>query len=691
MKRQPPWNQYEVALLIDSYIRITEKGESKKEVLQELSNRLRSIAQNEGLIIDDTYRNLNGMMWQIGFVECAFMKTGYGKHMPSKLFLHMVDMYQNHKDDFGRIFESALNESNICEKEDNQEEKAISMSERRSAFTKWLYKRNIYDNRITYICNAFDETSVYAQGHKISGKSVWDIENLFELNMFFEKLSKDKIYKVVHKDAAKTVFQLKGLYFEFFEDAEDSADYNEAKNNVEQEIVNAVATKYVYGYRLGSVIERMRLRDYLSEQGICFNGSDEDLEEIIVKNGFVNNGKVLIKFDNKIERLNQEIDDVFDTGICVIYYEPFFESKTELMDEVHITSHSLLKDYLKEKRKDLNFSKNYFSNNEKVTEDIAVVQEIFRVWRDNVIVNSVDDLAEKLPFIPSEKIRFYLSQNQNFVWVSEGKYTMLDSIIITEDEKNSVQDFVATEIERKGYISLNELPLEDVIEENFELTEYAILFGIYGICLRENYSLHGRIVTEIDSEYDAIKLMKQFCSEKTEITLDDAIAKVEDFTGVPDRRIAYPVLYDSMIRVSEQLFVAQKKVHFDIEKIDKQIEKFAKDGFVALKEITTFALFPECGYTWNHYILESFCYRFSKNYIFRTNLFNGRNAGAIIDRLVPWDYQEIMAQAVARSQIALDGKKIGEYLYDTGYMSKRKFGGIAEILERAKKIREDSN
>lgn len=686
MKRQPSWDQFEVALLIDAYIRISENGENKKKVLQELSDRLRNKARNEGLEIDDTFRNLNGMMWQIGFIECAFKKTGYGKHMPSKLFQRLVDMYQNQKDDFFKIYESAICKSDGCVAKDNSKEKAISMSDRKKTFAKWLCSKNIKENRIKYICNAFDEASTYACGHRVSKKAIWDMENIYELNMFFEKLYKDKIYKVVHKDSAKNIFQLEKLYLEFFESVTEDFD----GSNIEQDIINVVASKYVYGYRLGSVIERMKLRGYLSEKGIVFNGSDEELEEIIIENGFVSNGKVLIESEDNNVKLNQEINSIFNTGISVIYFEPFFELKNELMEELHIVSFESLKDFLKEKRDDLVFSKNYFSNNDKVTEDIAVAQEITRIWGDSVNA-SVDELSERLPFIPYDKVRFYLSLNKNFVWVSEGVYTKLDSIIISEDEKKIIREYAASEIERKGYVSLSELPLESIFEENYELSEYAILFGTFGKCLSDNYCLHGRIVTEEEAEFDAITLMKQFCSDQDEITLDEAIAKVEDFTGVADRRIAYPALYDSMIRVSDQLFVAQKKIHFDVKKIDLQIERFARDGFIALKEVTTFALFPECGFTWNHYILESFCYRFSNNYLFRTNLFNGRNAGAIVDRLITWDYQEIMAQAVARSKIELEEDLIRKFLYDTGYMARSKFGGINEIADRAKIIREENN
>lgn len=690
MKRQPPWDQYEVALLVDAYIRITQNGENKKVVLQKLSEQLRNKAKNEGIAIDDTFRNLNGMMWQIGFVECAFKKTGYGKHMPSQLFQRIVDMYQNQKDEFDRLFETACCKSDVCTENDNHKENAISMSEQRNTFAKWLYQKDMKESHVKHICKSFDEASAYAEKHRIIKKNIWNVENQFELKSFFEGLRKDKIFKVVFKDVARTVFRYEDMYMEFFNAGSAICEEINEEKDIEQEIINIVAVRYVYGYRLGSVIERMKLRGYLSEQGIEFEGTDEELESIIIKNGYLSNGKVLIESENKNENLNKEIDGIFDSGVSVIYYEAFFELKSELMSEVRIVSCESLKDFLKEKRKDLVFSKNYFSNNDKVTEDVAVAQEIIRVWGDSVVA-SVDELAEKLPFIPCDKVRFYLSQNQSFVWVSEGIYTRISLINISEDEKNAIRKFATMEIERKGYVSLSELPLESIVEENYELSEYAILFGTFGICLNDKFSLHGRIVTEADAEFDALILMKQFCDELTEITLDDAIAKVEEFTGVADRRIAYPVLYDSMIRVSEQLFVAQNRISFDVEKIDQQIDRFAKDGFIAIKEITTFALFPECGYTWNHYLMESYCFRFSNKYIYRTNLFNGRNAGAIVDKDISWDYQEIMARAVARSGIDLEGETIGKYLYDTGFMARSKFGGLGEIAERAKIIREDND
>lgn len=688
MKRQPHWDQFEVALLVDAYIRITEKDENKKTVLEQLSKQLRDKACNEGLEIDDTFRNLNGMMWQIGFIECAFRKTGYGRHMPSKLFQHVVDMYQENRDEYNQILTSAINKVHGENVQEEIEVTEKSMPGNREAFLEWL-NMNGDVKRSEYICDAFDKASTYAMGHRISKHTIWEVDTSFELKQYFEKLKNDKIYNVIHKESARIVAKEEKLYVQFFEEHKVKEVDNTRIEDSEEKIIQIVSEKYVYGYRLGSVIERMKLRGYLTERGISFEGSDEELEAIIVKNGFVSNGKVLIELENKNEKLNCAINDIFQQGVSVVYYENFFDLHSSLMAETHISSSELLKTFLKDKRNDLTFSKNFFSVGEKVTEDLAVAQEILRVWGENILA-SADELSEKLPYIPFDKVKFYLSQNQNFIWVSEGVYTRLSTMVISDDEKKNIENFAASEIERKGYLSLSELPLDEVKEENYELSEYAILFGTYGKCLSELYCLHGRIITKKDSEFDATVLMQQFCNDQDEITLDDAITKVEEFTGVADRRIAYPALYETMIRISEQNFVSQKKICFDSEKIDEQISRFATDGFCALKEITTFALFPECGYPWNQYIIESFCYRFSEKYVYRTNLFNGRNAGAVIDKNLTWDYQEIMAQAVARSSIDLNEEAIGGFLFETGYMARSKFGGIKDIAERAKKIREEN-
>ena len=59
--RQPAWDQYEAALLIETYIRILNNPKSRESYISELSKKLRNRAINNGIQIDDVYRNVNGI------------------------------------------------------------------------------------------------------------------------------------------------------------------------------------------------------------------------------------------------------------------------------------------------------------------------------------------------------------------------------------------------------------------------------------------------------------------------------------------------------------------------------------------------------------------------------------------------------------------------------------------------------
>ena len=104
--RQPRWDQYEVALLIECYINVTEKGRPLEDELIRLSTVLRQMAINTGLEIDEVYRNLNGMHWQYGFMKATF-EGAKNSGNPSKLFFDMVALYKNDTVEFHELLEEA--------------------------------------------------------------------------------------------------------------------------------------------------------------------------------------------------------------------------------------------------------------------------------------------------------------------------------------------------------------------------------------------------------------------------------------------------------------------------------------------------------------------------------------------------------------------------------------------------------
>lgn len=449
-----------------------------------------------------------------------------------------------------------------------------------------------------------------------------------------------------------------------------------------------IARKFIYGFRINSVIDMMKLRDYANDDGIMLYEDDEYLRRVIKENGLLVNGKVFIRSEDSRKELCALIDGIFANGNAIIYYKSLLDNHRSLMEDIHITSEQVLREALFEVMPDCAFSKNYFSNQKKTTEEIAVSREILRVW-DDKITKYVDEISEKLLYIPEDKVRFYLAADINFVWVSEGVYTSINKLIMSEVEVEELLNFAEEQIERRGFTSLSDLPLGYALEENYELPELAVRMAAYNKYLSSKYYLKGKIITKDTDEFDAVSIMKRICMEKEEYTLEEAMEDVGNLIGINDRRIAYLALYDVMVRVDEQRFVSDKCVDFDVEAIDKVIDSFV-DGFAAIKEITTFALFPICGQPWTHYLLESYCYKYSKKYRYRMNVYNGRNAGAVVESNIDWDYNELLAQAVVRAKIELEPDVVGKYLCETGYMARSKFNMLSEITKRAQQIREES-
>ena len=55
--RQPQWNIYEAVVLLDAFIVAQEKARPKSHIIKDVSVALRQMAVNQGLIIDNVFRN----------------------------------------------------------------------------------------------------------------------------------------------------------------------------------------------------------------------------------------------------------------------------------------------------------------------------------------------------------------------------------------------------------------------------------------------------------------------------------------------------------------------------------------------------------------------------------------------------------------------------------------------------------
>ena len=92
-KRQLQWNIYEAVILLDGYLEVKNKNMSRSKIIENVSKDLRKMAINQGIEIDDIYRNRNGISYQIQSMDSAFQ--GHKIYVPAtKLFKETVRIYR---------------------------------------------------------------------------------------------------------------------------------------------------------------------------------------------------------------------------------------------------------------------------------------------------------------------------------------------------------------------------------------------------------------------------------------------------------------------------------------------------------------------------------------------------------------------------------------------------------------------
>lgn len=739
---QKTWDKYEVALLIECYENI-KNGEDQKNALMQLSKDLRNMAILAGKNIDERYRNYNGMVWQYAYIKLAFNKGSYGARRPTTLFVRMVELYDSDRCEFDKILEEAYR---ISGREKETKMQPILDTKQ---FMDWLHTVNTKKYTPEKCVECITMASQYATSHGVTRESFWNITNYREFNKIRVRLSSNRIFKMANPKLFHDFEVVGKFYSDYIREncqrservkndgvseihettvqqaesgpqktnvqnlvfASDFAnEYDDVSNNDNREeevhsrkkgrktkekivcppqLKDLLLEKFSYGLRVDSFLDMSRLRDYAEEIGISITENEDELKAQIIDAGILSESKVYFFAHKLYEDLVQMVEELFGVGHQVIYYEKLFEKNSNWLIEQNILSEELLKNILVKESQGFFVGRNFLVNStERINEFEAVESELKRVWGDNAI-RSYQELYDLLPYIPEEKIRQILSRSNQFVWSSLEHFACIDQVIISDNEKRTIIDYVNEKCDSAGFATISEVPLGQIEEENYELSINAIYDAIYNIVLKDKFTLKGRILTKDQSNTDIWELARSYCLGKDECLFADLYNYVQSVNGTAYRSVAYKAAYDQMVRVAENRFVADKHVLFDIKKIDELLSTFVKGAFIAVKGVASFALFPDCNYAWNHYILESFCYRFSETFRLELHNFNEKNVGIIVRKDCELSYVDILARTATGAGIELTIEQVGDYLYNNGYTTKSRMSLLSEVIERARRILED--
>ncbi len=187
-----PWDKYEAVILLEAWLQV-KSGIPKLQMVNLVSYQLRTKAVNQGIGIDDVFRNTNGISFQLTSMATAFEQKNMGKPA-SKLFSEIASLYRTDYNAYQKLKEEALRMVEYSSKS-------------KDAFINYVNEKNA-DNAVNII-NAVDAMADFAISTKALSRLIYDELTIDVISVLRKKVIKHKFFIVRYKKNGNAPNQLK--------------------------------------------------------------------------------------------------------------------------------------------------------------------------------------------------------------------------------------------------------------------------------------------------------------------------------------------------------------------------------------------------------------------------------------------------------------------------------------------------
>ncbi len=448
------------------------------------------------------------------------------------------------------------------------------------------------------------------------------------------------------------------------------------------------------GYRLESALDMKRMRRYYEEvYGKTLELDQAQLESAIRQCGLVYDGRLYIPqkmlSDEMRNQILSFIRKCFDEGRSAVYYEAVFREFSEELLDHNIFNADMLKAYLTYYVTDHYYiGRSYLAKEYQA--DIDPIDEVRQCLKQYNSPLQVDELCDSLSHIPEDRIRFILSSNSEFVRNSKGEYFHADSLDLTEEELENIANIIYSAIEAHEFISGNEL--YNAIQNKYPYTfEKNAVFSVIGwrdalkYKYAERFAFVGNIISRGGTSLSMSDVFAEYGKGRQRFSLDE----LEQFADSIGTTIYFDSLYTNAIRISHKWFVSKANARFSVLETDVVLDRICDGNYMAISDVTEFAVFPDASYPWTEYLLEQYAAFFSeKFYLMHGNYNKNCAVGAIVRKTCHFDsFDELVTDILAHSDIPLRKEEVLDYLAENGYIARRSYTNIEALMITARAMR----
>ena len=388
------------------------------------------------------------------------------------------------------------------------------------------------------------------------------------------------------------------------------------------------------------------------------------------------------------EQMLTYLADCFRDGKHAVYFDAIYKEFQNQFAKTCINNPDMLKSYLTY----INDGRFYIRRS-YLTDDADVevnpTDEVKNYLITAGVPVTVEKLKETLSHIDEDRIMWAVAGNDSaeFVRNQKGEYFHADIVHFTQPEISTITDLIQQAIDDKDYMGGKELTdAIDVklpgIKERYPFLTWLGLRDVIAYKLRDVFSFKGKIISAYGQDFSMSDVFAHFARSHDHFTLEQLNSLKRDL----DTPIYFDSVYANSLRINQDEFVSRDREVFDVTATDAAIDRFCDGDYIALKEISFFGSFPNAGFPWNGFLLEHYVSDFSRKYkLMHIGFTASTPIGAIVKRDSNYEtFDELLITVLAASNILLNEQNALQYLLDAGLIARRYYGGIQQVLTKAK-------
>lgn len=460
--------------------------------------------------------------------------------------------------------------------------------------------------------------------------------------------------------------------------------------------VRVLMMRYQNGMRFDSIDFENFRETYADIIGETVELTDRELELCLRKCGVLYEGRIFpaegIINSSAREKLISYIADSFESGKQVLYYKAIYSDLADVFAYCfNLTDAMMLKPYLEYVSEDGEyfFAEDYMSKEANITINHSAEIEEFLLAAGKPL--SYEEIYAGLSHISRDVVNSEIRTNSNIILNEKEHYYHYGIFEFSSEDADKISGYISDDIEEEGYCIWSRvfvriqqtMPL--FIENNIYLSSIGIRNAI-SKKLSGRFNFDSEVICARGQSLNMAAVYKLYGQHHAPFSDEEIYEFAKEVSG---KVIYFDSLSEATVRTSKNLFVPRADIDFDVEAVDNALATYLSTGYMLIRDIDSFLVFPNVGYEWNAYLLESYLMYFSKKYALVNNGRSLNNvAGALVRKGTGYDdFLNVCADVLANGDVALTKAKALDYLADQNLLTRRSYAKIEEAIAKAKQIR----